>query len=256
MLSTIRAVLVSCFLLVVGCSGCSGLVGPSVTPVEAKNAVERVTDSTVILLRKIGPDKWGKTICTAEFISDHELLTANHCTVPAAFDDLDTLLSDMGLVEEPDPTGHEVRFVSHEDWEDASQKLNVAHQMSGKVAMRDVTNDVALLTTTDFASSYVPLRNRAAIQGEKVFTIGHPGGLAYTLHRGIVSFPKRKLEGVTTVQVDLGLFGGNSGGGLYDDYGQLLGVCSMSVEGTTIGFFVHLDPIKALVEKYHDSLKK
>ncbi|MDE2099181.1 MAG: trypsin-like peptidase domain-containing protein [Patescibacteria group bacterium] len=255
MAKVLRAFFASLFLLVIGCSGCSGLVGPSVTPVEAKDAVDNVVTSTVVLLRKNGPNSWGKVVCTAEFISDHELLTADHCTVPAAFDEVDTLLSDMGIAEEPDATNHEVRFVTYDDLLEAG-KLNKAHQVAGKIALRDADNDVALITTTEFAPSYVPLRSTPGVLGEKVFAVGHPGGLFYTLHRGIVSFPKRKFDGVITVQVDMGLFGGNSGGGLYDDFGRLIGVCSMGVEGTTIGFFVHLDPITDLVEKYHESLKK
>jgi len=57
--------------------------------------------------------------------------------------------------------------------------------------------------------------------GEEVFVIGHPEGLKFTLSTGIVSRIRDEL-----VQVSAAISPGNSGGPVYDDHGNLIGIVS------------------------------
>lgn len=65
--------------------------------------------------------------------------------------------------------------------------------------------------------------------GEKVYTIGNPSGLVSTLGEGIVS-GLRTQKGVRYVQTSAPISPGSSGGGLFDERGNLLGITSFKIE--------------------------
>jgi S1-C subfamily serine protease len=65
--------------------------------------------------------------------------------------------------------------------------------------------------------------------GEKVFAVGNPSGLTATLSEGIVS-GLRTQRGVRYVQTSAAISPGSSGGGLFDERGNLLGITSFKIE--------------------------
>jgi S1-C subfamily serine protease len=65
----------------------------------------------------------------------------------------------------------------------------------------------------------------AAKEGEAIFVIGHPEGLKYTLSTGIIS----RMEN-STLQISAPVSPGNSGGPVYDQQGNLLGVVSSTFD--------------------------
>lgn len=65
--------------------------------------------------------------------------------------------------------------------------------------------------------------------GEKVYTIGNPSGLEATLGEGIVS-GLRRYDGVRYVQTSAPISPGSSGGGLFDERGNLLGITAFKIE--------------------------
>jgi len=93
--------------------------------------------------------------------------------------------------------------------------------------------------------------------GQKVFAIGNPFGLDYTLTSGIVSALDRSLEeenGVTIehlIQTDAAINPGNSGGPLLDSAGRLIGIntaiYSPSGAYAGIGFAVPVDAVNRVV---------
>ncbi len=65
--------------------------------------------------------------------------------------------------------------------------------------------------------------------GSKVFVIGHPAGLGWTVTQGIVSGLRRAGEvsgggGEELIQTDAAISPGNSGGPLLDEHGHLMGI--------------------------------
>jgi len=62
-------------------------------------------------------------------------------------------------------------------------------------------------------------------EGENIFVIGHPEGLKYSLSTGIVS----RMEN-STLQISAPISPGNSGGPVYDQQGNLLGVVSSTLD--------------------------
>jgi S1-C subfamily serine protease len=93
--------------------------------------------------------------------------------------------------------------------------------------------------------------------GQKVFAIGNPFGLDWTLTTGIVSALDRALQGddgVTIdhlIQTDAAINPGNSGGPLLDSAGRLIGITTaiFSPSGTSagIGFAVPVDTVNRIV---------
>jgi len=64
--------------------------------------------------------------------------------------------------------------------------------------------------------------------GERVYAIGTPRGLDRTLTQGIVS-GLRKINGRNLVQTDAPISHGNSGGGLFDESGNLVGITTLTL---------------------------
>jgi S1-C subfamily serine protease len=104
----------------------------------------------------------------------------------------------------------------------------------------------------------VPVGTSADLRvGQKVFAIGNPFGLDWTLTTGIVSALDRSLEndaGSTIehlIQTDAAINPGNSGGPLLDSAGRLVGITtaifSPSGASAGIGFAVPVDTVNRVV---------
>ncbi len=93
--------------------------------------------------------------------------------------------------------------------------------------------------------------------GQKVFAIGNPFGLDWTLTNGIVSALDRSLSGENRteiehlIQTDAAINPGNSGGPLLDSAGRLIGIntaiYSPSGASAGIGFAVPVDTVMRVV---------
>jgi S1-C subfamily serine protease len=92
--------------------------------------------------------------------------------------------------------------------------------------------------------------------GQKVFAIGNPFGLDWTLTTGIVSALDRSLSGnggtiEHLIQTDAAINPGNSGGPLLDSAGRLIGIntaiYSPSGASAGIGFAVPVDTVNRVV---------
>jgi serine protease Do len=95
--------------------------------------------------------------------------------------------------------------------------------------------------------------------GRRVFAIGNPYQLGWTYTDGVVSqlrsmrFGRRKLR---IIQTQASVNPGNSGGGLYDEKGMLIGIVTWTHDKSTsegLGFAINLD---VLIELAPDDLLK
>jgi S1-C subfamily serine protease len=120
--------------------------------------------------------------------------------------------------------------------------------------------DLAVLRVAVPREKVVPIRvgTSADLQvGQKVYAIGNPFGLDFTLTTGIVSALGRTIQGVSgatifdVVQTDAAINPGNSGGPLLDSAGRLIGVntaiYSPSGASAGIGFAVPVDTVSRIV---------
>lgn len=104
----------------------------------------------------------------------------------------------------------------------------------------------------------VPIGTSADLRvGQKVFAIGNPFGLDWTLTTGIVSALDRSLPGEDgsiishLIQTDAAINPGNSGGPLLDSAGRLIGIntaiFSPSGANAGVGFAVPVDTVNRVV---------
>lgn len=64
--------------------------------------------------------------------------------------------------------------------------------------------------------------------GEQIFTVGSPEGQENTLSQGIISGIKN-IDGHLLINIDANIDHGSSGGGLFDDQGNLIGITSLKI---------------------------
>jgi len=142
-----------------------------------------------------------------------------------------------------------------------SQKVTLGDtQYDAKTVGFARDQDVAVLRIEAPPGRLVPIRvgTSADLQvGQKVYAIGNPFGLDYTLTNGIVSALGRTIQGVSgatifdVIQTDAAINPGNSGGPLLDSGGRLIGmntaIYSPSGASAGIGFAVPVDTVARIV---------
>lgn len=123
----------------------------------------------------------------------------------------------------------------------------------------DSDDDIALLQVID--TDYVPL---AAVslapdtykyrRGQKVYAVGNPN-IEYdnSITEGIISSPERtvSIDGkeYRFFQHSASIIGGNSGGSILNDDGELIGTVSASLRGANIAFAVPISFTKEMLKK-------
>ena len=130
-------------------------------------------------------------------------------------------------------------LTNHHVVEDASKvtiMLNDRREIDAKVVGSDERTDVALLKVegNNFPSLSVGNVDQLKV-GQPVLAIGSPFGFDYSASAGIVSAKSRNMMGETSVpfiQTDVALNTGNSGGPLFNQQGQVVGVNSRIFSGT------------------------
>ncbi|MHA5057461.1 Do family serine endopeptidase [Acinetobacter schindleri] len=130
-------------------------------------------------------------------------------------------------------------LTNHHVIENASKvtiTLNDRREIDAAVVGSDERTDVALLKVN--GAGFPELRTGDVgrlLVGEPVLAIGSPFGFDYSASAGIVSAKMRNMMGETAVpfiQTDVALNPGNSGGPLFNQQGEVVGVNSRIFSGT------------------------
>ena len=109
--------------------------------------------------------------------------------------------------------------------------INGTTTLKADVVGADPATDRCLLRVQD--GELVPVSGlrdyTTLIIGEAVYTIGSPHGLANTLGAGLLSGLRTGDDKSEYIQITAPLSAGSSGGGLFDDRGNLIGVTSFTI---------------------------
>jgi len=138
-----------------------------------------------------------------------------------------------------------------------------------KVIGHEPDNDLAVIKVDAAGLNAAVLgTNKNMKVGNKVYTVGNPlGELTYTMTSGIVSALDREIVGrdgtsINMFQIDAAVNPGNSGGPVYNDRGEVIGIVSAKYSSTGIeglGFAIPIDDandiISQLMTKGHVSGK-
>ncbi|MCX5985134.1 MAG: trypsin-like peptidase domain-containing protein [Chloroflexi bacterium] len=128
--------------------------------------------------------------------------------------------------------------------------LGDGQQVRGQVVKVDQVADLALVTT----EGWIPELEieRASLQriGDSAYVVGFPrsseiGGAA-SLSRGIISGFRNGSPGVAWIQTDAAMNPGNSGGGLFNGQGKLIGIPAWGLRGAEVlNFAINADTVTA-----------
>ncbi len=93
--------------------------------------------------------------------------------------------------------------------------------------------------------------------GQQVAAAGNPLGLGLSVSYGYLSHPDRDIgdEGGSFLQADISVNPGNSGGGLYDYAGNLIGIVTAKASGTNVDGIGYAIPSNRMVDSVNDLLK-
>jgi S1-C subfamily serine protease len=121
------------------------------------------------------------------------------------------------------------------------------------VTYQDAAHDVALLTSIDsFPHAIARLADVDPAVGSDLTLVGSTLGLTFTVSPGTVAGYKTRLSffSETTgpfLELVSGAWGGNSGGGVFDMRGRLVGLMVMRTNAPSVGFAVHRSTIRTFL---------
>lgn len=239
-----RVVLLALFALLFGCTS-----QPKV-PTKSELATRLASESVALVrlslnfsvedgILKISPET--KPFCSGVWISSSTFVTAHHCVDDNAI-------------------GDELAYVVKSDVYDGAEARKLMRVKIAKLAAVDPEHDLALLRALAPPPHEVAALSLEPIEpGLSVFTMGHPLANWFSFSSGDVAAVRagRLSAGeddpvgkVLWIQATAAISPGNSGGGLFDAHGNLVGICSRSRrDGQGLNFFVHRDHVAALLSK-------
>lgn len=158
-----------------------------------------------------------------------------------AYDNPDYIFSGYignGTPSEYKQKGYAITLVGG-DFESDIALLKLDLSVAAKSGKKLSGDKIVKAELPDFSSGY------AVKKGETVFSIGNPTGIMPgSVARGVVSYLARKTSvsdvgNMTLMQIDVSTNPGNSGGGLYNLYGELIGITNAgNTNYTNINFAI------------------
>jgi Flp pilus assembly protein TadD len=143
------------------------------------------------------------------------------------------------------PLGQGSGFVVREDgavvtnYHVISMAAEIKIKIGGKVLVvkgllhADPENDIAILKAEGGGLPTVKLGDAEALRvGQKVYVVGSPGGLENTISEGILSGMREIDQKRKILQMTAPISPGSSGGPVFNDRGEVIGIATFLIEGT------------------------
>lgn len=233
---------------------------PSVVEIGKSSTVAFVAEST-------NKNNIIKPYCTGVWINNDTLLTALHCAQGAAtMVEIKKLPLDLRkfaplfIKRVQDPTGIEMSYITENEVVGLEEKPKNTY--TSIVVAIDENHDLALLK----AKKNIPNHNWLRISnympkvGDKVYVIGHQGGLYFTVMDGMVAAIREtypidldddfNIQG-PLIQVFSSIYYGNSGGPIISQNGEIIGIVSFIAKAPNQGFGIAPPSIKQFIMKSH-----
>ncbi|MFN8282544.1 MAG: trypsin-like peptidase domain-containing protein [Chitinophagales bacterium] len=144
-------------------------------------------------------------------------------------------------------------FVTNYHVIEGNKKVSIENQTKdrflGQVVHVNPENDIAFLRSAAYTPpADIPFNNVTEVHSrDKVFVLGFPFGMPYTITEGIVSNENQLMDGKNYIQTDAAVNPGNSGGPVVNDAGELIGITTAKfTEADNVGFAI---PAKVVQEE-------
>ena len=152
----------------------------------------------------------------------------------------------------------EGRIITNHHVIEGADEINViftsGNSTKATIIGADIYSDIAIIKVNLSSETLYPViigNSSALIVGEPVVALGNPFGLSGTVTAGIISQVGRELSAsggyriIDVIQLDAAINPGNSGGPLVNMIGQVVGINTAIVSGSTgVGFAIPSDTIK------------
>jgi S1-C subfamily serine protease len=215
------------------------------TPVRSPDSLHSHLGSSTVALVMTREDGDVRPYCTGVWVSPDEILTAKHC-IEREVEGVDV-----------DPLGSKVYYVIEKEVHESGEDPAAIHL--GHVKAIDVDHDLAIVVAKAAgipAHEYVTFASEMPALGEDIYVVGHPRGLYWSYVKGQVSAYRYDSSDVgPVVQVDATVWFGNSGGGVFDGSGKLVGICSRLTRVPHMNYFIHLDSVKKFYHELHEPVR-
>ena len=280
----ILGLLIAAVFMVVTMGGCSSLGG--VAPKIKMSNGEMIAHeggSTVALMMYRDEKETTKTtgyvpFCTGVWVDETHIVTADHCAKavqkqqqkrldarkeknkeePKTLQELLERLFGGGGLDEADvieEKGLSIHYILEKEVVEVNKEPSAWHL--SKVIAFDAAHDLALLEAQGNAIPKHKVAKVAATTpeiGEHVNMVGQPVGMYWTYIDGKVSayrgedMLKGKDDKGPWMQVAAPIYFGNSGGGCFNDYGELVGIADWIKDAPLMSFFIHVDTIRSFLD--------
>ncbi len=108
-----------------------------------------------------------------------------------------------------------------------------------KVLAHDVDIDLAVLQVKAYNLTPVTIQKENVIGGMTVYAIGSSEGYTLSFSSGVVASPERIFDGVKYIQHNAAISHGNSGGPLFNEFGEVIGInTSTDISGQNLNFAI------------------
>lgn len=221
---------------------------------ESAKKVDLATEinNNSVSLTMMGKHNTVRSYCSGSWISDDVILSAAHCAFFGSLSKEEMEDEDLLLLHQT--VGQHIYFSSRMDGE-----TNLQMRL-GTVIEFDPAHDLALIKAAKPPASHgiAKIGNSVSV-GESIYKVGNPAGLLYSFGAGTVASIRTEYdpldvgsgEELKVIQITNGMiYFGDSGSGLYNDNGELIGVASFLMRGSMAGFYVHRDHIASMLNKY------
>ncbi len=126
-----------------------------------------------------------------------------------------------------------------------------------KVKKSDEKKDLAVVVLGESVSSHAVLCTIPPEVGETVYAMGSPRGMTNTITTGAVTYSEREIDGVVYIQHDASITNGNSGGPLFNIYGEVIGINTMTLKDSqNLNFAVSVAELNKIDKSCDLSLKE
>lgn len=131
---------------------------------------------------------------------------------------------------------------------------SISNSYTAELIGSDTDTDLAVLKidATDLTAAKLGDSDKLSL-GDDVVVIGNPLGLETSVAKGVVSGLNRQVyddNSVSAIQTDTAINSGNSGGGLFNMYGEVVGVVNMKLvnnNAENLGFAITINDAKTVI---------
>lgn len=198
--------------LIVGCAG-GPTRAPASGPSREVTAVE-LASKTIALIEPA--DGEVRLYCSGVWVGPKTILTAHHCVAEQKLGDL-------------------VTFVTRDDVLDRDGKEHLRTVRPSALVVTDEAHDLALLCSRDQPPHGIATFGGLPVAGSFAQAMGHPMGLWFSYSSGDIAAVRTTNAGlespITWIQATVPISPGNSGGGLFNAAGDLIGIASRARTG-------------------------